>query len=272
MGERCTEAPPEQLSRSALVVAPHYDDETLGCGGTIARKRAAGAEVAVVFLTDGSASHAGRMPAEALRETRRREALEAASVLGLGEDDRSCAELPDGSLERARTATAEHLRALIEEREPRELYVPHEGDGHADHRAATSAALEALAGWAREVEVYEYPIWHWQQWPWVRLASPLTRGRWRPAEQHGAAWRRSLRGRFGLGFARSLDRRVDVAGVRDRKRAALDCYASQLNHDGGDPDWATLGDVSFGDFLGCFDRGEELFRVRSYRGGRPLES
>jgi len=45
------------LRRPALIVAPHQDDETLGCGGTIALKRRAGAEVCIVFLTDGSRSH-----------------------------------------------------------------------------------------------------------------------------------------------------------------------------------------------------------------------
>ena len=45
------------LAASAIVFSPHQDDETLGCGGTIARKKEAGAEVKVVFMTDGSLSH-----------------------------------------------------------------------------------------------------------------------------------------------------------------------------------------------------------------------
>src|SRR5207248_577693 len=46
----------DELGRSAIVFAPHQDDEVLGCGGTIVRKLRAGADVTVVFLTDGSAA------------------------------------------------------------------------------------------------------------------------------------------------------------------------------------------------------------------------
>src|SRR5829696_1206258 len=40
-------------ARGCLVIAPHPDDETLGCGATIARKRAAGTPVRVVIVADG---------------------------------------------------------------------------------------------------------------------------------------------------------------------------------------------------------------------------
>jgi N-acetylglucosamine malate deacetylase 1 len=36
-----------------VVLAPHMDDEVLGCGGTMARQVAAGSDVTVIFLTDG---------------------------------------------------------------------------------------------------------------------------------------------------------------------------------------------------------------------------
>ncbi len=41
----------------AMVFSPHQDDETLGCGGMIARKREQGIPVVVTFLTDGRGSH-----------------------------------------------------------------------------------------------------------------------------------------------------------------------------------------------------------------------
>src|SRR5687768_6580034 len=41
----------EELGRSAMVFAPHPDDETLGCGGTILQKRRAGASMRIVFMT-----------------------------------------------------------------------------------------------------------------------------------------------------------------------------------------------------------------------------
>ena len=39
---------------SALALAPHYDDEVLGCGGLLAQLAAAGSVTRVLFLTDGS--------------------------------------------------------------------------------------------------------------------------------------------------------------------------------------------------------------------------
>ena len=43
----------EPANGRIVVLAPHMDDETLGCGGTIARHVRAGAQVTVIFLTDG---------------------------------------------------------------------------------------------------------------------------------------------------------------------------------------------------------------------------
>jgi hypothetical protein len=51
------------LRRSAVVFAPHPDDETLGCGGTIVRKIRAGARVRLVVMTDGGSSHRELLPA-----------------------------------------------------------------------------------------------------------------------------------------------------------------------------------------------------------------
>src|SRR5262245_5575363 len=71
------------LSQRAIVFAPHEDDEVLGCGGTILRKRRLGADVAVVFMTDGSGSHPGLMPADEMKELRAAEARAACSLLGV---------------------------------------------------------------------------------------------------------------------------------------------------------------------------------------------
>src|SRR5512138_1319717 len=43
----------EPGAESVVVLAPHMDDETLGCGGTLAKHRRRGANVLAVFLTDG---------------------------------------------------------------------------------------------------------------------------------------------------------------------------------------------------------------------------
>ena len=55
-----------------LVVAPHQDDESLGCGGAIALLAQAGVPVRVLFVSDGTKSHVGSpsYPPERLRATR----------------------------------------------------------------------------------------------------------------------------------------------------------------------------------------------------------
>jgi len=249
------------LVRSALVVAPHFDDETLGCGGTIARKVDEGASVTCVFLTDGAASHREGSTGQRVGEVRRREAVAALAALGLSEGSIVFGDFPDGSLADHHTAAVDLVSSVLATRQPADVFVPHVGDGHADHRAATLLAFEAVARERPGADVYEYPVWHWQQWPWVRLAAPWRRRRWRPSELHGDAWRRSVRGRFGLRFAETLDRVVDIEATLARKLAAVGCYDSQIRRDGRAADWATLDDVSYGDFLDCLRRDREYFRL-----------
>jgi LmbE family N-acetylglucosaminyl deacetylase len=70
----------------ALVLSPHPDDESIGCGGTIGLMKAAGATVDVLFMTSGEAGHPEPPKAElakALLEQRKKEAASACGVLGV---------------------------------------------------------------------------------------------------------------------------------------------------------------------------------------------
>lgn len=257
---RCRAVTDGELASTALVVAPHFDDETLGCGGTLARKARLGAEIEVVFLTDGAASHGDGVDRRRLSELRREEADAALSALGLDPDRVVHGDLADGALGSELDAAVEIVAAALARVEPRHVFVPHWGDGHPDHAAATAATVAAIEAAGSDVDLYEYPVWHWQQWPWVRLASPLRRRGWGPAELHGDAWRRSVRSRFGLRFASSLNRVVDIGDTLALKRAALARYRSQMERpDGGDG--PTLADVSFGHLLERLTADREHYRV-----------
>ena len=70
-------------ARSALVIAPHFDDEVLGCGGLVARLTAAGGSVRVVFCSDGGGDTTDPERRRAEGARRRAEARGAAAVLGL---------------------------------------------------------------------------------------------------------------------------------------------------------------------------------------------
>ncbi|CAN5839224.1 hypothetical protein BH20PSE1_BH20PSE1_22230 [soil metagenome] len=75
----------DPTERSAVIFAPHHDDETLGCGGIIATKRQRGAPVWVVFLTDGSKCYPESVPMtpEEISNLRRREAFQALEIWAL---------------------------------------------------------------------------------------------------------------------------------------------------------------------------------------------
>src|SRR5690242_4645032 len=81
-----------------LVLAPHPDDESLGCGGLIAACCARGQDVYVVILTDGAGSHphSRDYPAARLSRLREEEARAAVAALGLADDRISFFGLPDG--------------------------------------------------------------------------------------------------------------------------------------------------------------------------------
>ena len=72
-------------ARKVLVVAPHPDDETLGCGGLISLLAQNGRVFYIVFVTDGSASHrnSSAWPAARLATQREREASNALACLGI---------------------------------------------------------------------------------------------------------------------------------------------------------------------------------------------
>ena len=69
----------------AVIVAPHPDDEVLGCGGLLQLLATAGRSMQLISVTDGSASHPGsqRWPVERLSVVRPQESAEALRRLGL---------------------------------------------------------------------------------------------------------------------------------------------------------------------------------------------
>ena len=123
---------------SVLVVAPHPDDETLGCGGTLLRHVSMGDEVHWLLVT---AMDAVRF-APARIEARRREiqavsaAYRFASVIELG--------LPTARLD---ALPVDELVASIGKAvgaiKPDIVYLPFPGDAHTDHRTVFTAAIAA---------------------------------------------------------------------------------------------------------------------------------
>ncbi len=151
---------------TALVVAPHPDDETFGCGGLIKLKRNAGVTVRVILLTDGEAVGSGQgEEAEKVISARRREFVNACQELGLTAEALRWLHLPDGKLPQSGQPgfheAAEALAAEIEDFNPGEIYCPHLLDVRPDHIAATQMTHEALRLGGLVCALVYYPVWMW---------------------------------------------------------------------------------------------------------------
>jgi LmbE family N-acetylglucosaminyl deacetylase len=140
-----------------LILAPHPDDESLGCGGAIALHHRQGDRVTVVFATDGGAGDpSGYYAGLDYRGLRREEARRAASILGV--DEVVFWDYPDGRLSEA-GEPAERLWALLEADRPDIVYRPSTLELHADHWALGVAIETALRRYQATVVDFCYEIW-----------------------------------------------------------------------------------------------------------------
>jgi LmbE family N-acetylglucosaminyl deacetylase len=214
-----------------LVVAPHPDDDTIGCGGAIASLASRGGAVCVVYVTDGSASHrSGHYPPPRLAELREREARAALAALGNTREP-VFLRVADGSppmLSSAqRAATLARLAAAIEAFAPQLVLAPWPRDPHPDHIACAALTQTALA------RVRHAPRLGWYQ-VWLQI-------RGTPADFPGA------------GEVRSID--VALEGdARARKRHALFEHRSQTGLIDDDPDGFCIDEELAERWLGASER------------------
>jgi LmbE family N-acetylglucosaminyl deacetylase len=209
-----------------LVIAPHPDDESIGCGGLIALLRAAEIPVCVALMSDGAMSHphSELFDAPARRALREAEMRHALTLLGVARGHLRTLGLPDGDVPGGPLSPPEasheappgtspvvgtdfrftqavtELHALIFEFAPTTIVLPWRRDPHPDHRACwriTTAACEQLESVPRTLE---YLVW------------TLERGNdaERPRADEVRAWR------------------LDVSPVLPAKRAAIESHRSQL--------------------------------------------
>ena len=141
------------MAGAVLVFAPHPDDETLACGGTIAGQVRNGRDVRVVFMTDGGRPESERRgPASAgtpqdMCQVRRREAERAASALGVPGQNLIFLGFESPALAQEFNAACAKVRALMVDLGPGVVYYPDRADTHRTHRAThdiVEACLEAI--------------------------------------------------------------------------------------------------------------------------------
>lgn len=147
-----------------IVFAPHPDDETLGCGGTIAKKIAEGYDVLIVVMTDGRYAFLkaiglefGPTPEE-LKEIRKEEAKRAMKILGVPEENLIFLDFVDGTLQDNMDEAEKKIVEILREKHPAEVYLPHKNDYHPDHRAAYQIVKNSIAKLGISTKMYQYLI------------------------------------------------------------------------------------------------------------------
>lgn len=193
--------------KSILVFAPHPDDETLGCGGTIANRVMEGYEVEIFFMTDGRSALSQMFgicsdpsPSE-LVEIRRKESIKATGILGLKEDNLVFLGFIDGSLENDKISAQERAKELIKDKSYSEIYFTSEKDFHPDHQATNSIARNLMGELGSRCKCYRYLV-HSDRMTAFEMALNI--------------YKRNLR-------------YSDISEYLPLKRAALDEYKSQIS-------------------------------------------
>lgn len=135
---------------TVLAIAPHPDDETLGCGGALLRHRADGDDIhwlIVTAMTEDAGFSAEQIKKRDAEITAVAEAYQFSSVTQLGFTAAGLDALPLGDVVAAMGKTFEAVQPEI-------LYTPFPGDVHSDHRI-TFDAVSACSKWFRHDSVHQ---------------------------------------------------------------------------------------------------------------------
>jgi len=198
--------------RRSLIIAPHPDDETLGCGAVIARASREGTPVTVLVIGDGSGSHTDvEVDTEELSRSRRAELTNALAELGAAPDGVVTLDFPDSTFARQIDPIAKAIAAVVRDFQPDDVYVTSADERHPDHRAACLATARAVVELPNPPSVFEYGVWLWSDWP---LSKRFVNGS-------------GLARLLAMVLARCVES-VRVVDVRDIKHRALSAHLSQL--------------------------------------------
>jgi LmbE family N-acetylglucosaminyl deacetylase len=147
-----------------VVLAPHPDDEVIGCGALLAAAVRSGVTPSIVFITDGSGSHprSRAFPRDVLVALRQHEACTAAEILGIGLTRVHFMGLRDTAAPHGGSAFAGAVERIVDIARLREkpvILAPWSYDPHGDHLAV--AKMAARAAMVMGVRHLSYVVWGW---------------------------------------------------------------------------------------------------------------
>ena len=184
------------MALRTIVISTHPDDETLGVGGTLLRRKAEGGSIAWLIITtitvEGGWSE--RRIKERAREIQRvRQLYEFDEVYALNFPTTLLDTVPMRDL-------VESVSNVFKTFEPEEVFVPHPADTHTDHRVVFNA-VSACTKWFRY-----------------------------PSVNRVLAYETLSETDFGLGTDQAFRPNVfvDIADFVTKKLVAMDIYASEV--------------------------------------------
>jgi LmbE family N-acetylglucosaminyl deacetylase len=147
-----------------VILAPHPDDEVIGCGTLLVAAAQAGTEPAILFVTDGSGSHPNSrtFPRDALIALRQREACEATEILGVKRERLHFLGIRDTAAPHEGpelAAAVDRVVAIAAAYEKPVIFAPWIHDPHGDHEAVSRMA--GFAARALAARHLSYLVWGW---------------------------------------------------------------------------------------------------------------
>jgi len=206
----------DSMPRKILILAPHPDDEVLGCGGAACQHSAAGDRVCAVFLTSGELG-LKQLSREKAWQIREAEARKAARILGLASVE--FLRGPDWGLSDVIPRLAGELRSILQREGPERIYLPHPSDGHPDHQA-TLALLRRSLGRSKlkPPELLAYEIWT----PLVTFDHVVDITPWMPRKLKALRGHRSQLAEFN--YVRAIRGLNEYRGALAAKRPFVEVF------------------------------------------------
>lgn len=143
------------FGKSMLVVAPHQDDEAIGCGGALALQVRSGQRASIVMLQSGVGEDIAGLAPQQVIELRNEESRRCAAVLNLDPP----VFLNHQDLAAEASQASEEVLHILQEKRVDAVFVPFVLDGHPDHRTANRILAAALAKISWDVRVFGYEVW-----------------------------------------------------------------------------------------------------------------
>lgn len=141
--------------KTIAVLAPHMDDEAIGCGGTILKHTSSDNNVFIIYITDSSKGMPNRKSDKLITETRKKESIQSNRLLGIKES--FYLDLPDGNI-KVDSKSCTLLNTLLTQIQPNTIYLPYLHDIHPDHQQCNKL-FQQIAYDFLDCLICEYEVW-----------------------------------------------------------------------------------------------------------------